>query len=123
VALLDKQTLKQVRNLCKTTCSNYIDGGCILTDSTCDYLTKAGGSISCDWFEQCVLPNDSELKKAYEEQHGISYTETEIGKYSRICKACSNHFKTDSKNTLTCSDQCRKALRKKTNSAYYLRQS
>jgi len=123
MTLLDKQTLNKVKTLCKTTCCNYIDGKCALTDSTCDYFTKAGGNVSCDWFEQCVLPNDKELKASYEEQHGISYTETEIGKYSRICKACSNHFKTDTKNKLTCSEECRKELRKQTNSAYYLRQS
>ncbi|MGX6444261.1 cysteine-rich VLP protein [Neobacillus sp. K501] len=121
--LLDKQTIKKVKNLCKSTCSNFIEGNCILTDSTCDYYSKYGKNISCDWFEVCVLPNDKVLQETYHKLHGITYKEAEIGRYSRKCKACQQPYKTDSKNTLTCSDLCKKELRKRTNSAYYLRQS
>lgn len=123
MALLDNQTLKKVKGLCRSHCSNFIDGNCILTDTTCDYYTKYGKAVSCDWFEECVLPNDKALEQAYKEQHGISYNETEIGKYSRTCKACQERFKTESKNKLTCSDPCKQQLRKQTNSTYYLRQS
>ncbi|WP_144549658.1 cysteine-rich VLP protein [Bacillus sp. X1(2014)] len=123
MALLENQTLKRVKGLCKSTCANFIDGNCIQTNTTCDYYTKYGKDISCDWFEECVLPNDKAIQKEYVEQHGIIYKETEIGKYSRTCKACQELFKTDSKNKLTCSDLCIQQLRKQTNSAYYLRQS
>jgi hypothetical protein len=121
--LLDTQTLKKVKGLCKANCSNFVKGNCLLSDTTCDYYSKNGKNVSCDWFEECVLPNDKTLQETYKEQQGIRYKETEIGKYSRKCKACQQHFKTDSKNKLTCSDGCRKELRKQTNSVYYLRQS
>jgi hypothetical protein len=123
MALLDSRTLKNVKGLCKSSCCNFIEGNCLLKDNACDYYTKNGKDISCDWFEQCVLPNDKALQETYQEQHGITYKETEIGKYSRKCKACQEQFKTDSKNKLTCSNLCKKELRKQTNGAYYLRQS
>lgn len=122
MALLDSKTFKAVKGLCKSTCCNFIDRNCLLTNTTCDYFTKYGRDISCDWFEHNVLPNDNELQDTYQELHGITYNEVEIGKYSRKCKACQELFKTDSKNKLTC-ELCKKELRKQINSAYYLRQS
>lgn len=122
MSLLDKDTHKKVQSLAKGTCANFVDGGCVF-GGACDYFTKYGGSISCDYFEQSVLPADKELEQAYKEQHGIIYVEKSIGKYERTCKGCDKQFKTDSKNTLTCSNECRSVLRKQTKRKHYLGQS
>lgn len=122
MSLLDKDTHKKVKSLAKNTCANFIDGGCVF-GGACDYFKKHGGSISCDYFEQSVLPNDKDLEQAYLEQHGIIYIEVSVGKYERTCKTCDTQFKTDSRNGLTCSDECRTALRKETKRKHYLGQS
>lgn len=122
MSLLDKDTHTKVKSLAKSTCANFVDGRCVF-GGACDYFTKYGGSISCDYFEQSVLPADKELEQAYKEQHGISYVEKAIGKYDRTCKGCDKQFKTDSKNTLTCSNECRSALRKESKRKHYIGQS
>lgn len=124
--LLNNQTLTKVKNLCKSDCCNFINSKCILTGKSCDYFTHHGKSISCDWFEENVLLNDKATQEAYQNQHGLTYIDTDeipTGKYLRTCKCCNIRFKTDSRNVLTCSEQCRKELRKATNKSHYLRQS
>src|SRR4051794_4740529 len=111
MSLLDNSTHKKVKALAKSTCASFIDGGCVF-DGQCDYFKKCGASISCEYFEESVLPGDKALEEAYKEQHGIIYIEKSIGKYDRTCKNCGSEFKTDSRNGLTCSDACRTALRK-----------
>ncbi|RHW33404.1 hypothetical protein D1B33_15260 [Lysinibacillus yapensis] len=104
--LLDNRTLTKVKRLCKNKCANYIDGNCLLTESECDYFTKYGNCISCDWFEEAVLPNDPELQTAYEHLHGISYRENEdcyevpVTHFSyKPCKRCEKQFKPTSRVT------------------------
>ncbi len=122
MSLLNKDTHKKVQSLAKSTCANFVDGGCVF-GGACDYFTKYEGSISCDYFEQSVLPADKELEQTYKEQHGIIYVEKSIGKYDRTCKGCDKQFRTDSKNVLTCSNECRSELRKQTKRKHYLGQS
>jgi hypothetical protein len=122
MSVLNKDTHKKVKSLAKNTCANFIGGGCVF-GGACDYFTKYGDNISCDFFEQSVLPTDKSLEQAYKEQQGINYVEKSVGSYERTCKGCGKVFKTDSKNTLTCSDDCRAALRKETKRKHYLGQS
>lgn len=122
MSLLDNATHRKVKSLAKNSCASFIDGGCVF-GGPCDYFTKCGKSISCDYFEGSVLPADKELEQEYKQQHGISYVEKSIGEYERTCKRCNEAFKTDSKNVLTCSDTCRRQLKQQRNSMRKVSQS
>lgn len=114
--LLEKDTLKKVRKLAKSHCANYIEGGCIFGGS-CDYDTKHGGGISCDYFEQSVLPMDKGLESAYKEAHGIDYNEDEakVVCFSyKPCGRCGESFKPASRGAKYCSGFCREQARKET---------
>ncbi|MCK2018841.1 cysteine-rich VLP protein [Peribacillus frigoritolerans] len=122
MSLLDIATHRKVKSLAKNTCSSFIDGGCVFGGS-CDYFKTCGKSISCEYFEESVLPSDKELEHEYKQQHGIKYIEKSIGKYERTCKQCTEAFKTESRNVLICSDTCRKQLKQQRNSMRKVSQS
>ena len=114
MALLEKGTLKKVRSLAKNHCANYINGGCIFGGS-CDYDTKHGGSISCDYFEQSILPMDKGLEKEYKEAHGIGYREDMANAVNfsyKPCSRCGESFKPTSRGAKYCGDFYRIQARK-----------
>ncbi|MFF2290476.1 cysteine-rich VLP protein [Peribacillus butanolivorans] len=122
MSLLNNATHKKVKSLAKNQCASFIDGGCVFGCS-CDYFKPCGKSISCEYFEESVLPSDKQLEKEYKDQHGINYIEKSVGKYERTCKQCNEAFKTDSRNVLVCSDTCRKQLKQQRNSMRKVSQS
>ena len=59
--------LRQVKALAHKECCNYIDGKCVY-DHPCTvinprYPSIQDGAIDCDYFLECVLPLDQELRK------------------------------------------------------------
>jgi Cysteine-rich VLP len=120
MALLNAKTLRDVRKCVEKYCANYAGGVCILHESPCDYYGKYGHSVSCDYFEQVVLPNEPLLQKAYEEAHGIINAEKEAVKYNvGKCAKCGEAFIKRSNRAKYCG-ACR-AVKQREHNRNYMR--
>lgn len=100
MALLDGKTLRGVKKAVDRHCANYVNGACLLTDSPCDYFTAYGADISCDYFEQAVLPNEPVLEQRYKDLHGIISGEDSVSK----CVRCGRGYVKNSNRQKYCKD-------------------
>jgi hypothetical protein len=122
LGLLDYKTHNGVLRLVKSHCANFVQGGCILTDSQCGYFKPNGGNISCDYFEQAVLPNEPLLEQAYRTQHGITHNEDKPVKQNvGNCKTCGDLFVKGSNRALYCT-HC-KAVKERGQNRNYMRKA
>ena len=65
---MNKLLISKIRTLVHKECCNYYTGRCVY-DHDCTvinprYPTVQDGAIGCDYFLECVLPLDPELKKS-----------------------------------------------------------
>lgn len=119
MALLNSKTYGKVKALTKKHCANYVNGECILHDEPCDYFKHR--DTSCDYFEECVLPNDPLLEQAYKEQNGIGYVGGKPVIHNIInCKNCGNEFVKGSNRALYCTC-CKKVKQREHARNYYRR--
>ena len=95
----------KVKKLIKKECANYIDGDCILLDTTCPQM-GCMYSVLCKYFINSVLPLDKELYKEL-----LPDAEETSGLYNKQCKICNKHFTSDKKNERYC-DKCKDKVKK-----------
>lgn len=103
MGLLDSRLIKEVKKLARNNCANYVSNICIESDKPCHYFTAHGANISCDYFEQAVLPSEPLLEQEYKTAHGINYVEDKpvtvnVGK----CNRCGDEFVKGSNRALYC---------------------
>lgn len=103
----------KVKELIKKECANYIDGNCILLDTTCPQMNCIY-SVLCKYFINSILPLDKDLYKELLEGAG----EETSGLYNKVCKLCNKKFTSDKKQEQYC-DKCKKKARAERNKRYY----
>jgi hypothetical protein len=105
-----KQTVIQCSKLAESNCANFIKGKCH-GEKRCPVFTcTLNKGFRCPYFEESVLPVDSELQEAYTVHvlgQGASCS-------SKKCKGCGKVFKTDNYRIQYCGDLCRKSARNNT---------
>ncbi|MGP4061818.1 cysteine-rich VLP protein [Halobacillus sp. H74] len=111
--MLDRTIHANVKQLVKRRCASYSNGRCLLYDTSCDYESRFGHAVSCDYFEKSVLPNDEVLEARYKKAHGINYQDDlEEAKNIRKCTDCSEAFMRKSNRQTRCTECQRNANRK-----------
>jgi hypothetical protein len=108
----DIKQANKIKEMIKKECANYIDGQCILLDTTCPQMNCVY-SVLCKYFINSVLPLDKKLYKELLENAG-----QETGLYDKVCKMCNKHFTSDKKSEQYC-DKCKKNARAERNKRYY----
>lgn len=109
--------MKQVKNLIKTSCANYVDGNCLLLDRECPLIsggeyrgkTIQASDCSCAFLENSVLPTNKTIEAIYYGKETV---------LNKTCKGCGKGFHSVSNRTVYCSDTCRQSARKKTHVTY-----
>jgi hypothetical protein len=102
----------KIKELIKKHCANYMNGNCILLDTTCPQM-GCMYSVLCKYFINSILPLDKKLYKELLEGAG-----EETGLYDKVCKKCNKHFTSDKKTEQYC-DKCKKKARAERNKRYY----
>ena len=95
----------KVKELIKKHCANYIDGNCILLDTTCPQM-GCMYSVLCKYFINSVLPLNKDLHKEL-----LPDAEETSGLYNKVCKYCNKQFTSDKKNERYC-DKCKDKVKK-----------
>ncbi|MTH53525.1 hypothetical protein GKZ89_08850 [Bacillus mangrovi] len=106
-----RETAIQCSRLAESNCSNFINGKCQGERSCPVFTSTVNKGLRCPYFEESVLPADSELQEAYSVQvlrQGAKYS-------SKKCKGCGKIFKTDNYRVKYCGDVCKSISRKNSN--------
>ena len=95
----------KIKEMIKKHCANYMDGDCVLLDTTCPQMGCIY-SVLCKYFINSVLPLD---KKLYKEL--LPDAEETSGLYNKVCKYCNKQFTSDKKNEQYC-PKCKDKVKK-----------
>jgi len=101
----DIKQANKIKELIKKECVNYMDGNCILLDTTCPQMGCIY-SVLCKYFINSVLPLDKELYKEL-----LPDAEETSGLYNKVCKYCNKQFTSDKKQEQYC-PKCKDKVKK-----------
>lgn len=104
---------KELKKLITTSCTNNIDGKCILFDRECPLISGGeyrgkkipASDCSCTYFEKAVLPANKTVEAFYYGKQTVM---------NKTCKGCGKGFNSVSNRSIYCGDICKKSARKKT---------
>ena len=97
-SMTDKQILKSIKALARGECANYAYGYCLLTDKGCPLVNPDDesvheGIIDCNYFMECVLPADWNMKDLV--SYALWYDEEkeeELPQGMKRCDICQKPF-------------------------------
>ena len=124
--MTDKQVLKSIKALAKDECANYMSGMCLLTDQEChlinpNYDSIHDGAIDCDYFLECVLPENWEMKDLV--YYALWYDEEnsdELPSDMKRCEVCQQAYIPTHAKQKYCKNCAEAVNRQKTRDRMYL---
>lgn len=110
--MIQIDNINKIKKLIKDQCASYNtqDNFCFQYDKTCLFFTD---NERCKYFEESVLPIDSELEQKYWDKHDDVVRTTQKAKpKSRIkCQRCGAIFEANSNRQKYC-DKCKKIIQR-----------
>jgi len=121
--MTEKQILKSIKALAAGECANYRGGFCAETDQRChvinpNYDSVHDGAIDCDYFLECVLPADWNLKDlvAYALWYDEAEDEVNPSTGMKLCEECQQPFTIMSNHQKYC-PRCSKIIKRRQGTA------